>query len=162
MNSIIVSLSLAIFTSACSNKSNIKDPNLEIVIEDGDSYKYNLSELTYSVHKMSGSDTTIHFRLSNSEKTQIINKYYDLELNSITGKILIKDECMDMPKIYTTLKVKSKLSFQEIQVDEYCSDFKIYDIRKGNKVKAFLRFTETILKNKKEIKAAPKSDIFYE
>lgn len=40
-----------------------------------------------------------------------------LYLDEIRGKTRIVDECMDMPKLYTILKVKTKNASQEIEIE---------------------------------------------
>ena len=147
--------------ASCLTKPKIIDPNIKISIEDAQSYKYNLANQTYTVNRIFHPDTTIHFELTAKEREEIINKYYDLELNVLEGKQRIEDECMIMPKLYTTLEVKSQRGLQEIMIDEGCNDFKSSFTNQGKKIQMFLKFVEKILKDKPEIINAPKSDIIY-
>ena len=152
------------------NKDVIKDKNLEIQIEDAQSYKYDLSKGIFTIFFMVKT-LKINFQLTNDEKNKITDKYYDLginqiaEKNEITGNIYIEDNCMDMPKLTTILKVKSKGRLQVIEIDTSCDDFyqpfylSNYNVPK--RVKDFLQFIFTILQSKPSIKNLPQSDIIY-
>ena len=98
--------------TSCSTKPETIDQNIEITIEDAQSYKYDLSKHTYSISRIFKPDTTIHFKLSTAETEQIISKYYELELDLFRSRERIEDNCMIMPKLYTTVKVKSKHDLQ--------------------------------------------------
>ncbi len=146
---------------SCASSDQVKDEELAIIIEGAQSYKYDLQLETYSVFNMMKSDTTIHFQLTNDEKKQITEKYYSLQLNNLKGKQKIEDSCFQSPKLYTTLRVKSREQEQEIIIDEGCEDYsKIFE-SKGKRVGAFLEFVRSLLKTKPEIQAAPSSDILY-
>src|SRR5438045_1716735 len=98
---------LLIFVFAsCSSKKRIKEQNIEIIIEDAQSYAYNLSKQTYSVHSITLRDTTIHFNLTTQQREQIADKYYYLGIDEFKGKQEIEDNCHIMPKLYTTLKIR--------------------------------------------------------
>ena len=148
-------------------KDTIKDRNIDMVIEYAQSYKYDLTSEVCTVFYIDKSPTEIKFHLSGKEKNKIIDEYYNLEINKISGldKIIgntyIEDECMIMPKLYTILHVKIKNKLQNIQIDEDCDDFFLSNFGKANKIKKFLRFVDNILKSKPEIKNAPRSNILY-
>lgn len=152
---------VAIFTLiCCSSKNQLKDENLAIVIQIAQSYNYDLQQETYTVFNMK-SDTTIHFHLTIEEKKQIIERYYSLHLEELQGKQEIEDNCLIMPKLYTTLKVKSKVQKQEIVIDENCADYKGLFNTQGKRIAAFLQYVSNLLETKAEIKNAPRSDIMY-
>lgn len=157
----LLALSFLLTQTSCLTKSKIVDPNIEISIEDAQSYKYDLTEQTYTVFRIFKTDTIIHFKLSAKERAQIIQKYYDLELNLIEGAQQVEDACMIMPKLYTTLQVKSQQGLQQIIIDEGCSDFKPSFANRGKSIQTFLKFVKKILKDKPEIYNAPNSDIMY-
>ena len=138
----------------------MKDDNIEIVITFAQSYKYDLTRGTFTIFNFQG-DTTIHFRLSEQEKRQIVQKYYSLGLDDFNGKQNIEDNCLVLPKLFTTLYIKSKKKEQEIIIDEDCEDYKGFVTSKGKNVAAFLKFIDRILKAKPELKDAPTSDIMY-
>lgn len=137
-----------------------RDPNIEIVIEYGLSYKYDLTGQIYHVINMQG-DSTINFSLNSQERKQIIEKYYNLCLDEIRGEYRIEDNCMMMPKFYTRLIVTSKSIDQEIIFDEDCDDYEPMYESKGKRAVAFLQFIRDILTTRPEIKNAPTSDIIY-
>ena len=145
--------------SCSSNKKN-KDNDIEFIIQESQSYKYDLKQHTYTVFKVHG-DTTIHFNLSENEKEQILGKYYKLGLDNIHNDIKIEDDCNIMPKLYTTLLVRLNEKTHSIFIDDTCSDYKFALDNYAQKIKIFLQFIYTILKEKPEIKNAPTSDIIY-
>jgi hypothetical protein len=147
--------------TACLRNAAIVDPNIDISIAGAQSYKYDLTKQTYTVFRIFKADTIIHFELSVKEREQIIQQYYDLELNDIKGTHSIEDDCMIMPKLYTTLQVKSQHGLQEIMIDEECSDFKPGVTGEGKRIQVFLKFVKKIINSKPAISSAPQSDILY-
>ena len=146
--------------SSCSSNNIIKDDNIEIVIQRAQSYQYDLQLKTYTVFNMKG-DTTIQFHLSREEKRQIVDRYYRLGLGDLQGQQEIEDNCHIMPKLYTTLKVKSKEHPLEIIIDEDCRNYNGLFNKRGQNVAEFLQYVINLLKTKPEIKNAPFSDIMY-
>src|SRR5215218_4455177 len=98
----LVFLVLLLSIIACSTNDKMKDGNIEIVIQIAQSYKYDLHQETYTTFNMQG-DTTIYFHLTKEEKRQVVQKYYSLGLDELKGKQEIEDNCLVMPKLYTTL-----------------------------------------------------------
>lgn len=145
---------------SCSSKQGARAEKLEIVIEDAQSYKYDLSKQTYTVFGRY-SDTTVNFRLTNLEKKEIADKYYALRLDEIQGKQMIEDNCEMMPKLFSVLKINSKYQSQEITIDDGCGNYKGLFDTKGKRVVAFLQFVADIIRSKPEIMNAPKSDRVY-
>ena len=146
--------------SACLSQNKIKESNIEFIIQESQSYKYDLQQQIFTVYNMNG-DTTIHFHISEKEKQQIINQYYNLGLENINNNIKIEDYCLSMPKFYTTLKVKSRFQQYDIIIDEECSDYKNSYKNDANHIKEFLQYIKRLLKKKIEIENAPSSDIMY-
>jgi len=166
MQRIIYFIVVLVILTACHSEK-IRDKSINIVINDAQSYKYDLINGVYTVYFMDRPDTAISFHLSPDEATKIVDAYYDLEIDNIkrvdkeSGTILIKDNCMTMPKPFTILHVRSKIKLQDIQIDEGCDDFSFGNIKSGKSVKQFLDFIWTILKSKPEIKNAPHSNVMY-
>lgn len=150
---------------SCSSK--VKDTNIEIIINDNQSYKYDLKNNVYTIYYMNKAATEIKFNLSKEEKHTIINSYYTLkidkitDINKITGNIYIDDKCTTMPKSFTKLHIKTNYSLQEIQIDEDCNDFYLSNYLKAKRIKRFLKVIRNILQSKPQIKNAPVSDIMY-
>lgn len=158
-------LLILIFFGCSSN--NINDKNIEIVIEFAQSYKYDLHKEVYTVFYINKPPDEIKFHLSDNEKRKIIGKYYDLDINKISGKdkitgnTYIEDKCMIMPKLFTIIHVKGKDKLQEIQIDVGCDDFYLSNFSKAKRIKKFLQFVDGIVKSKPQIKNAPTSNIMY-
>ena len=125
------------------------------------SYKYDIKRQTLTVFNHLRQDTTITFNLTSAEKEKIVSKYFKLNLDEIDGNQRIDDKCMIMPKLYTTLRVKSEIGVQELIIDEDCNDYNLKFVIRGRRISAFLEFVRKMLHAKPEIKNAPKSDIFY-
>ena len=145
---------------SCSSNNKIKNNDIEFIIQESQSYKYDLSQHTYTVFNMHGA-TTIHFNLSKNEKEQIVNEYYKLGLDNIHNDIKIEDDCTIMPKLYTTLIIRLHDKTHSLLIDDACSDFNFTLNNYAQKIKTFLQFIYKILKEKPEIKNAPTSDIMY-
>ena len=166
MQRIIYFIVVLVSLSGCHSEK-IRDKSLIITINVAQSYKYDLTKSEYTVYFMDRPDTILKFLLSPDEATKIVDKYYALEIDNITGvdkelgTIYIEDNCMIMPKPYTILHVKSKSKSQDIQIDEGCDNYSIDNAKRGKSVKAFLDFIRDIMKSKPEIKNAPHSNVIY-
>ena len=147
--------------------SNNKDKNLEIIIEDAQSYKYDLKGEVYTIFYTDKGFSEIKFDLSKEEENKIAEEYYDLRINKIAGddkrfeNIYIEDDCMTMPKLFTKIHVKTKNKLQEIKIDESCNNFKLSNYNEAERIKKFIRFVKQIVKSKPQIKNAPESNIMY-
>lgn len=159
-------MTVLVTLSSC-HSAKVRDKNITIIIDFAQSYKYDLTAGVYTVHFMDKPDTTIKFQLSPDEINKIVDKYYEFEIDNISGvhkdlgTIVIEDNCMIMPKLYTILHVRSKTKLQDIQIDEGCDDLSLGDVKRGKSVKLFLNFVRAIVKSKPEINNAPQSDIIY-
>lgn len=156
---IILNCLLAVFIG-CSTKGPI-DPSIEIQLEFPGSYKYDVKNEIYTVYFMEKPPLEVKFHLSDDEVNRIINKYYDLGINKLSQDLLIRDNCLTMPKVLTALRVKTKKQVQRIQIDEDCDDFKFSNSGKANRVKTFMKFIRDIIGAKPEVQKAPKSDFIY-
>ncbi len=166
MQRLVYFLAVLVFLAACHQKK-VRDKDISIIINVAQSYKYDLTKGEYTVYFMDRPDTVLKFLLSPAEATKIVDRYYTLEIDNITGvdkelgTIYIEDNCMMMPKPYTILHIKSKSNSQDIQIDEGCDNFSIGNVKRGKSVKAFLDFIRDIMKSKSEIKNAPHSNVIY-
>lgn len=151
--------------SCSSNEIIEKITKLEI--EDAHSYKYDLDKCIYTVFYMDKQPLEIPFSLTAVEKEQILRAYNELKIselnekNAITNNILIEDNCMTMPKLFTTLNISANGISRQIQIDEECKSYSFNNLWKAKRVKEFLSVIWKILKSKSEIKNAPKSDVIY-
>lgn len=152
------------FTFSCSS---YKTKPLKIIIKSDLSYKYDLSNETYTVFYTNKPPQEIRFHLSDLEKKEIYEKYYSLRLDKIkkTGlvndDILVKDKCEEMPKNKTVLHVQSREKNQEIKIDLSCNSFYLSNFIEADRIKTFIVFTLDIIRSKPQIKEAPSSDIMY-
>jgi hypothetical protein len=152
---------------AACHSERTEDKSISIVIDDAQSSKCDLANGIYTVYFIDRPDTAIKFPLSPNETAKIVDKYFALEIDNIKGvdkelgRIAIEDNCMNMPKLYTILHVKSKTRSQDIQIDEGCDNFSFLNAKRAKSVKEFLDFIWTILKSKSEIKNAPQSNVMY-
>jgi len=151
-------LLIAIVGYYCSPKKPI-DNNISIIINNAQSYKWDLKKQTYTIFFVSKPPLEVKFSLSQSEKKTIISKYYELNLNNLGEKVEFNDECLSMPKLFTTLSIYAQSWSQQITIDESCNDFQ--DSKNAKNVKAFLEFVKGIIASKPEIKKLPRSDIMY-
>jgi len=163
----IIYFIVVLFTLTGCKSEKVKDKNINIAIDVAQSYKYDLANGIYIVHFMDSPDTAIKFYLSPDEANKIADMYYDLEIDTITGvhkdlgTIVIEDNCMEMPKPYTILHVRTKTKKQDIQIDQGCNDFPLSNEKRDRSVNAFIDFTRHILLSKPEIKNAPVSSVEY-
>ena len=152
---------LSVVFLSCSTKKKVGDYNLEFIIKDAISYKYDLKKQVFYVFNSMKPDTTIKFDLTTDEQKRIVDKYYELDLEEIKGEIRIDDKCMIMPKPYTVLNVQAKGLWQNITIDESCSYYIPPDSSQRKRGASFLHFVEDILQPKPEIKKNRHSDIMY-
>ena len=159
---------------ACKQKSKpakqleiLRDKNLGIVIEFAQSSKIDVTANRFTVFNIERPQFDTQFHLLSTEKNQIIEKYYSLSLYDlndidISSKLVyIKDNCMDMPKLYTTLTFNSNQNIQRIQIDASCHEYSRQDKTKASRVKEFIDFVANIIMKKPEVSNAPPSDIIY-
>ena len=146
---------------SCS-KSSPKDQNIDIIIQEYETYEYNLSGMTYTVYNDTKPNIVVNLKLTDGEKDKLVKSYYECGLNEMKGITLIEDECFIAPKFSTTILIKSKEGNQKIEIDSRCDNFFLYNFLKARKVKKFLNFVDLILKNKPEIKNTPRTDKIYE
>jgi hypothetical protein len=160
MNRLLLFCILATVLS-CSTKPKAGNRNIEIVLQDAQSYRYDLSKGVLTVYYLSKPPTEILFHLSPKEKEEIIETYYNLELDRLQDLTRLEDECLDMPELATTIQVQWASRTQKIVIEEDCNSFSGKDARKAGRVKRFLKAVRRILSTKPEIKTPPPSDIFY-
>lgn len=156
---------LSMLYLSCSQKQEEND--IEIIIEEPQSYKYDLTHRVFTTYYMTKPKIEVKFKLSEDEESAIKKKYYDLkiyeinQINNITGNTLIDDDCGTMPKFYTIIKIKKPASSQEIQIDKSCDNFYLSNFVIAHRIKEFIKIVTDILQSKPEIENVPKSDIIY-
>lgn len=162
---LFVSFCLVVFS--CSTNENGKEENVRILIESGQSYAYDLANETYTVFFIGKEPYTTRFRLTDAENADIAERYYRSgiagmrNVSSAKDEVLIEDECMMSPKIYTTVTVTGSGAYKRIAIDEGCDDFRLSNFGRANAVKDFLDFVRKVVSSKPEVKRAPLSDIMY-
>ncbi|MEP6465717.1 MAG: hypothetical protein ABJB05_05410 [Parafilimonas sp.] len=159
MNKLLLCV-FALIDLCCNSQKEVKDKNLNILIEEATS-KYDLTKQAYTVHRYEG-DSTIKFELTKLEKEKIVSYYYNLKLDELHDKLTIEDNCMTMPKFYSTLTVKSKTQNQKIIIDIDCKDYKGIFNTKGKRVSLFIYFVENIINSNPKIKSVPESNYIFE
>ncbi|MDP4262232.1 MAG: hypothetical protein Q8941_06845 [Bacteroidota bacterium] len=143
---------------SCNSARVKKDTKLNISINIGQSYTIDLSKKIYTVFFLSRSPLHVKFNLTGDEAEKIKDMYFSLKLYDI-GNVELKDTCLNNPKIYTYVNVKSNSIDQQIKIDESCRGFK--DNYGAYRVNKFIQLVQEIIKSKEEIKDAPSSDVEY-
>ncbi|HEV8084482.1 MAG TPA: hypothetical protein VGP55_14845 [Chitinophagaceae bacterium] len=151
---------LIFFFSSCKFYK-LKHTNIELIIQDAGSYRYDFKKEIYTVFSIDKSPIEIKFELSNEEKKGINEKYYELHLNKLPAKVSIEGDCMISPAFFTTLYIKRDSSMQEIQIESGCRDYNLFNRGKAERINNFLKYIYKIVKVKPEIKNSPKSNIHY-
>ncbi|RYY46186.1 MAG: hypothetical protein EOO06_15035 [Chitinophagaceae bacterium] len=134
---------------------------MQIELHDAQSYSYNLSSGTMTIHFNDKPDSIVKFTLTESESRKIIDKYHSLNLDEIKNKEEIQDSCFMMPTMPITVKVISKLNRQEFNYSEGCGSTTKVKKRKAEHAHEFIVFINRILNSKAEIQINKISDIFY-
>jgi len=163
---IVILISLLFYPDIHAQDSSNKIPLISI--QYADSYKYDLGNKTYTVFFMNNTKQQIQFELTKSEIQNINEKWEMLNLTrylsdtSLPNHLVIKDECPGIPKLMTVVQFQFGHKTITVEIDEYC---KTYHKVKGINPSDLLAFIETATKTiqaKPRVKAAPKSNIFYE
>lgn len=143
---------------SCSVKG---DRNVEITIEYGYSYRIDIENKEFTMFYMGKEPLKIPIRLTDSEKSSIVNMYYSLLLDKLPENLEVEDSCSIMPRIITVLKVKSKGQIQKISINDFCQKFYLSDRYDAKKIMEFIKYVNSIVLNKKEVKSAKPSDMIY-
>ncbi len=153
-------LPIVILFLSCAHhtKNNI---NIELKMEIGNSYKYDILKELYVIYYINKPPTEIKFKLSDMEKKSINKKYYELNLDKLPEKLTIENNCNIMPKVFNVLNIKRDQLMQQIRIDRSCNDYSLFKKGKAKRINDFIDFIKNILNSKPEIKNAPKSNIHY-
>lgn len=116
--------------------------------------EYDLQNCRYIVKRIDKEDYAVKFNLSVKEKKEIINLYYQYDIDQIYDDYMVRDKCIELPKEFTTIIIKD-VTEKKIKIDYDCQKYKSY---RDKKVKLFLNELYKILENKEEIKNAPKAN----
>lgn len=144
----------------CKQKSE-QGHKFEITIDYGDSYKIDLVNKKYIVFFRGKPPVEINISLSIVEESRILEKYSDCELDKTPRVFQVQDYCSTMPKIFTVITSKSDDGVRKIQIDEQCDKYSSMEKIRALKIRAFLNLIKQIILEKKEVKAAPLSNIGY-
>ena len=88
---------LLLLLASCSG--GIIDRNIEIEIRNASTDKMDLKKDLYTRFFSSRPPLEIKLGLTGEEKTKIINAWYSLGLDQITGTTVISHNCHNMPKL---------------------------------------------------------------
>ena len=147
---------IILFTSCWTEeKMNI---DIQIIIKYADAIEIDLINEIYTVFYDSKPPAKIKFRLTKNELENIIEQYYDLNLNSLPQKSNLTNKCDPFPSGVVFLTIKDKTKFQEIRIGSNCRGSFFSEV---SRVERFINLIDETIKRKPEIKNAPKSDIFY-
>ena len=143
--------------------SCIKKDIKSIVINNNQSTELNLFEGKYTVHFMSKKEANYNFSISDKEITDIKNTYHNLDISSYDDEVLVTDSTQPiiMPVSYNVYIINfsdgTKQTFK-INMDLKKNPL---EIKKFSQLKIFIDKLNAIIKSKKEIINAPKSDFKY-
>lgn len=144
---------------SCKSKPQFSFSEININIKYSSLYEYDLQNEFYTVYFLSKPPYKVKFSLTEIEKKQIVNDYYLYKINEIDTACVFDDECHIMPKLFTSLNIKSPYHLQKIEIDMSCNNFSFFKKDKAKKVRKFILSIQKILMSKSEIKNGPKSDI---
>lgn len=146
---------------SCSTKEQNRNRNIEIIIQDAASYKYNLKKEVATVFFQSRTPSEIKFQLTDEERNNIIESYYSLGIADLEDSTNIQDRCLDMPTFNTIIYINSTSRNQRLIIEQDCNKISMSDILKARRIKKFLKIVYKILGSKPELKTLPNSDIIY-
>jgi hypothetical protein len=150
---------LLLLLASCSG--GIIDRNIEIEIRNAATDKIDLKKDRYTRFFSSKPPLEIKLGLTGEEKGKIINAWYSLGLDQITGTTVISDNCHSMPKLYQVIHVMAGGGVQEISIDNGCDDFSFFDSGKAARIKKFIQLVRSIILSKPAVRNAPSSDVMY-
>lgn len=159
---------LLLFSCSGNREKNKPDPELvirhdvELIMKTASSYEYDLRKGICTVYFLDKPQLLIPFKLTEEENEKIKEEYYNLKLYELPLQADIEDNCLQMPKIYTTLIIKRGSNLQNIKIDNACNEFNKELQIKAKKVNDFIAYVCRILYLKPEILNRPKSNINYE
>jgi len=146
---------------SCHSANPIENERLNIVIKYGQSYKIDLPNKVYEVYYLSKPPSIVKFNLTDYENNLITGKYYSLRINRLSKITDLKNNCNDMPKVFTEVEVKSIRKDQVIKIEETCEKYDLLNRSKANRVREFVQFIRDIIESKTELNQKPVSDIPY-
>ena len=108
---------------SCKSKIRFSFEEINISIQYSSLYGYDLQNENYTVHFLSKLPYKTKFRLTEIEKNEILNAYYLYKIDEIDSVCIFTDNCYIMPKLITSLNIKSGNLTQKIGIDESCDKF---------------------------------------
>ncbi|HEX9509572.1 MAG TPA: hypothetical protein VF939_03760 [Puia sp.] len=160
MKRMIPFLIMIAFCAACAGKREF-DKNVAIEIKFAQTSKTDLKKDTYTLFYLSKPPLEIKLGLTEAERNRIVDAWYSLELDRLSGQTTVWDNCHSMPKIFTVIRASTATHSQEITIDAHCEDFFFFNAKKAERVKKFLKLVRDIILSRPAVRDAPKSDVFY-
>jgi hypothetical protein len=143
--------------------SCIKKDITSIIIQDDQSSEVNLFKGEYTVHFMNKKDANYKFYITEDEITEIKDTYDDQNIKNYENEFLITND--DEPIMMPASDMKYIISFSDDSKQTFTvkTDFikNPLDKEKYKNLKIFIEKINKIIKSKKEIKNALKSDAKY-
>ena len=160
MNKLIVSAVIIFLCAGCAGKREV-DRDIAIQIAFAQTWKVELKKDTFTKFYVSRPPLGIKLDLTDAEKTRIIDAWYSLRLDQLTGESTLSDNCHTMPKLNTVIQAKTVTHSQQITIDENCGDFYFFTTGKADRVKKFIKLVRDIVFSRPAVKNAPESDVMY-
>lgn len=160
MNKLILLVTMVACCAGCAGKREV-DRNIAIEVAFAQTWKVDLKKDTFTMFYISRSPLAINLGLTGAEKTRITDAWYSLELDQFSPQTTINDNCHIMPKLNTIIRAMTTAHSQEITIDAHCEDFSLFNEKKAERVKKFIKIVQDIVFSKPAIRDAPKSDVFY-
>lgn len=143
--------------------SCVKKDISSIIIQNDQSSELNLFKGKYLVHFMEKEDANLKFSISEDEIIVIKKTYHNLNINNYEKELLITDNSQQiiMPSSYTIYNIN--FSDGSNQIFKINTDLKKNPLerRQYKQLYKFINKINDIIKTKKEIYNAPKSDLRY-
>jgi len=146
--------------AGCGIKREV-DRNVAIEVAFAQTWKVDLKKDSFTMFYISRSPLAINLGLTQAEKTRITDAWYSLELDQLSPQTTIHDNCRGMPKLNTVIRARTAAHSQEITIDAHCDDFSLFDSKKAERVKKFIKIIQDIVFSRPTVKGAPNSDVFY-
>jgi hypothetical protein len=160
MKKLLLGFVLVLSCAGCAGERDI-DKNVAIEIKFAQTWKADLKKDTYTLFYLSRPPLEIKLGLTEAEKSSIVDAWYSLELDRLSGQTMVDDNCHSMPKLQTVIRTSTATHSQEITIDTHCEDFFFFDSGKAGRVKKFIKLVRGIIFSRPAVRDAPESDVFY-
>ncbi len=144
-----------------SPEIEVNRPLENVVIFYGQRTSVDLQKDLYTVHFMDSSKVDYKLNFNVAEKNIIMQSFEDLKLNRLRDSIFFEDQCVIIPKTYTTIRFVYKNNYTSVTLDKNC---KLPDGKhegEVRKIQKFLGLFDSIITTKSQLKNAVSSDFRY-